>query len=396
MSVLRRPRFDRLFAPAKRLVLASFLIDVGAACAMLALQFRGKELGASPLVLGFLGTAIFVIYVPISLLSGHLSDRWGRRCITIIASAICMVAWFGMAASTSIVQLLVLALAYGSGLGLLWPPVEAWLADLSGGSARLLNRHLGLFNIAWTGGLMAGPLVAGIAWESWNVATFGAAGGVALVCLLIAVFTPTAPPADTHIAPPSHVDTSRVWAFLLVSWCGVLGLSFCRGLIGTAFPNLAKTIGYSERLIGFLVFVLAGGQGLTFFITRLTTGWQFRLWPLGVSMVTVIGAMVLSGLTGNPWVFAATFTVIGAALGVVYMAGITYAMMSEPERRGQRAGLHEAIMGTGLVTGPFLGGFAAQYINLQAPFLVGAVVVLLSLLAQIMVWVRLQPRAGRA
>ena len=396
MSVLRRPRFDRLFAPAKRLVFASFLIDVGAACAMLALQFRGKELGASPLVLGILGTAIFTIYVPMSLLAGHLSDRWGRRCITIVASAICMVAWFGMAASTNVLQLLVLALSYGSGLGLLWAPVEAWLADLSGGSARLLNRHLGLFNIAWTGGLMAGPLVAGIAWESWHVMTFAAAGTVALVCVLIAVSTPTAPPADTHIAPPAHVDRRLVWAFLLVSWCGVFGLSFCRGLLGTAFPNLAKTIGYSERMIGFLAFVLAGGQGLTFFITRMTTGWQFRRWPLGVSMVTVIGAMVLSGVTGNPWVFAATFTIIGGGLGVVYMAGITYAMMSEPERRGQRAGLHEAIMGAGMVMGPFFGGLAAQYVNLQAPFLVGALVVMISLLTQVIIWGRLRPQHNAA
>lgn len=391
MSRLRRLRLDRLAAPAKRLILLAFVLDVGAACVMLALQFRGLELHATPFELGLLLTANFLIYVFIAIISGYLSDLFGRRFVTVIAAGVCTASWLGMTYAQEVWQLLALGVLGGSGLALLWPPVEAWLADLSGNSGRVLNRNLGLFNIAWTAGLMVGPLVAGVAWRSWSVLTFAAAAATGLGCLIIALFTPTAPPADEHVAPPAHLDPRLVTAFLLVAWVGMFSLSFSRGLIGATFPNLATHLQYSERMIGFLVFVLATGQGITFLITRMASGWQFRLWPVALSMGATIVALVVAGLVSNQWVYGASFFIIGGGLGVIYMAGITYALQAGPEGRGRRAGIHEGIMGAGLVTGPALGGLAAQYLTLSAPFLVAGGLVAVCGVAQVILWKRLAP-----
>jgi MFS family permease len=382
---MRKPRFDRLLLPAKRLIFISFVMDVGAACTMLGVQLKGIALGASSSTLGLLGGAQFFLYVFVCIVSGHLSDRLGRRAMTVCASAVCLVSWAGMVLATSVWQLLPLAVLSGTGLALLWPPVEAWLADLAGDSVRLLNRNIGLFNVAWTAGLMVGPLVAGQLWQSYGEGVFLIAGGTALICLIVALLTPTAPPAREHVAPPSHVPPRRVQWFLLMAWFAMAAAVFARGMLGACFPKLATELGFSPVLLGRLLFVLAAGQGVAFFVTRVTTGWQYKLWALFVPPVLGGLALLAAAYTNSPLAFAASFAVVGAALGVSYMCGITYALQAGPEGRGRRVGLHEGIMGVGLATGPIVGGLAGDYAGLHAPFLSGVAVFALGLLAQL-VW----------
>lgn len=384
----RPPRFDRLALPAKRLILLSFVIDLGAACTLLAVQFKGIKLGASPVTLGTLFAANFLIYMIVCVISGHLSDRLGRRFMTVLAAAVCLIAWYGMALVQSVTGLLLLAVLSGSGLALLWPPVEAWLADLSGHSPRLLNRNIGLFNIAWTAGLMIGPLFAGYLWDTQGEGVFMVAGTTALFCLLLAVFTPTAPPADAHVAPPAHVDSALVTRFLFMAWLAMVGCVFARGMVGGCFPNLGESLHYSKALVGKLQFMMAAGQFVAFLVTRMTRVWQYRLAPLWISLSVSAVAMLAALYAGSPWVFAVAFFIAGAALGVTYMAGITYALSSSPEGRGKRVGFHEGIMGIGLVSGSFLGGQIAQHVNLQAPFGLAALIFILGGLGQIVVWQR--------
>jgi MFS family permease len=386
-----RQHLERLLLPAKRLILISFIIDVGAACTILGVQLKGIELGASPFMLGLLGSAQFSLYLFICIVSGHMSDRVGRRFMTVLASSVCLLSWAGMALATSIWHLLPLAVLSGTGLALLWPPIEAWLADLAGDSVLTLNHHIGLFNIAWTGGLMVGPLVAGQLWEIHGEGVFLIAAGAALVCLLVALLTPTAPAANEHVAPPSHMEPRRVQWFLYMAWIAMAAAVFGRGMMTACFPKLATSLHYSPTLIGRLLFVLATGQGIAFLVTRMTTGWQYKLWPLYVPPVVGAVALVIAGYSNNPAVFAATFAIAGATLGVSYMCGITYALQAGPEGRGKRAGLHEGIMGLGLVMGPFLGGLAGQYVNLHAPFLVGGAIFALALVWQLVLTAR-QPR----
>jgi MFS family permease len=383
---LRAPRFDRMAAPAKRLILISFVIDIGAACTLLAVQFKGIKLGASPATLGTLFAANFLIYMIVCVISGHLSDRLGRRFMTIVAAAVCLIAWYGMGMVQSVAGLLLLAVLSGSGLALIWPPIEAWLADLSGNSARLLNRNIGLFNIAWTGGLMVGPLVAGQLWDAYGEGVFVVAGSTGLFCLLMAILTPTAPPADAHVAPPAHVDTRLVTRFLYMAWLVLVGCAFARGMVGGCFPNLGEALRYPKALIGKLQFMMAAGQFVAFIVTRMTQGWQYRLSPLWVCAIVSTLSMLTALVTNNPTFFGIAFAMVGASLGVTYMAGITYALSSAPEGRGKMVGFHEGIMGIGLVSGSFLGGLTAQHFGLHSPFGLAALILAIGGLGQIVVW----------
>ena len=384
MGLARRPRFDRLLLPAKRLILLSFVVDIGAACTLLALQFKGIKLGASPGVLGLLFAANFLIYTGVCVVSGHLSDRLGRRFMTVAAAAVCAIAWYGMALAGTVGQLMPLAVLSGCGLALIWPPVEAWLADLSGDSGRLLNRNIGLFNIAWTAGLMVGPLVAGQLWEAYGEGVFVVAGTTALFCLLVAALTPTAPPAEAHVAPPDHVDARLVRRFLYIAWLALFGAVFARGMIGGCFPNLGESLHYSKSLVGWLQFANAAGQFVAFWVTRASRRWQYRLLPLRLSALVGAIAMLACLLAKDPFVFGVGFVLTGAALGVSYMGGITYALQAGSEGRGKRVGFHEGIMGAGLVTGSLVGGQVAEVVGLQAPFALAAILLALGGVAQLL------------
>lgn len=388
---MRRPRFDRLLLPAKRLILISLVFDIGAACVVLALQFKGISLKASPFMLGVLGGSLFVISPFISVIAGHLSDRFGRRFMTAGAACVCLLAWGGMSLAGSVWQLLPLAVLSGVGMALIWPPLEAWLGDLSGSSSRLLNRNIGLFNLAWTAGLMAGPLAAGQLWDAYGARVFLLAGGTALACLLIAILTPTPATAVEHVEPPAHVDPARVSRFLILAWIGMAAAVFSRGIVNACFPKLGTELGFSPALLGQLLFSLAAGQAVAFLITRLTTRWQYRDWPLIAPPLAAMGTMLLAAFTNSPALFALSFAITGMAVGLGFMTGITYALQAEAESRGRRVGMHEGINTLGLVLGPVLGGLVGQYWGLHEPFQLGAAVCLLALLAQ---WYGMRRRRG--
>ena len=387
-----RPRLARTFTPAKRLILVSFLMDLGAGAMLLAVQFRGISLGAPPLVLGFLGTASFLVYILMALVAGRISDRLGRKSVTIVACLITALTWLAMIKAANAYHLLVLATISGGGLGLLWAPVQAWLGDLSGGSARLLNRHLGIFNIAWTAGLMLGPLLVGMAWERWRELAFLVPAGAAFGCLLAALLTPAGERTEETVTPPERVNPELVWVFMIMAWVGVFATSFARGMVASMFPKLGDELGYSPALVGRLLFMLGAAQLLVFIIIGRTPRWQYRLSLLILAMALSLAAMVLSVLARSPWVFAVSFAFIGGATSLAYVSGITYALHAGAEGRGRRAGIHEAVIGSGLVVGPLVGGVVAQYLNLRAPFAAAAVVYGLAVLGQLLLWWRRRQR----
>ncbi len=378
-------RRSTFLSPTQRLIVLSFLVDAGVACGMLIVQFRALQLGAPPLISGLLGTAGFVLYVPVAIGAGHVCDRLGRRPVALVSCLICLAAWVAMWYATTAAQLLVLSTVCGAGLGLLWPPVQAWLGDLSGDDSRLLNHNLGIFNVAWTAGLMMGPLAGGAAWERWHVNAFLVPVGAALLSLLAMLLTPAGRHHEASDVPPPRVEPAVVRAFMLMAWCAVIATTFARGMIGAMFPRIGESLGYSPTLVGRIMFAVGAAQLIGFEVARLSSRWQYRRAPLMAMVVFTLGGQLLAQYTSSPWLFALSFFIIGAATSLTFVSGITYALHLSAEGRGLRAGIHEAVVGVGLVIGPLFGGLAAQYIGLKAPFGVAAAVCGLMLVAQLIV-----------
>ena len=71
----------------------------------------------------------------------------------------------------------------------------------------------------------------------------------------------------------------------------------------------------------------------------------------------------------------------GLLAGVTFTASIFYSLYTR-EGGGRRTGFHEAIIGSGILFGPLLGGFAAEHIGSRSPYLLSAGVVFAGLMLQ--------------
>ena len=388
--------FQRASAPAKRLMLVALLVDLGVACTGLCAQFLGIKLNAPPLLLGLYGTSMFAVYAVVAVFSGTIADRIGRKRQTVFACALATVAWAAMPFAQNPYHLLILMPFSGIAMALFWPATQAWLADLSGDCRIRLNRNVGLFNVAWTIGIMLGPLVGGLLWAHWGTyAGFFISAGLLIISIVFVSFTPTdtreAPaPTTTPSEPPRPVELVRI--FLYMAWLANFASFFSRGTVGTMFPKLGDDLGFSEPLVGFLLFIMSFSMLVAFFIARLSDRWQYSFPALSGACVLGILGMLLAVYTTDAWIIGAGFFITGLASGGTYVASLTYALHGAVHNRAQRTGFHEAVLGSGVFMGPLLGGVAAQYINLRAPLMVCAVVFAVVVVVTWLMW----NRHGRA
>ncbi len=384
----------RLFGPKQRIVGSAFLMDLAYPAVGLAVQFNAIALGASPTILGLLGTFSGAMYTLGCLFSGRLSDRVGRRrtiltCVVLLAGC-----WTLMANATHLWQLLGLVTMGGALVSLFWPSVMAWLAELTSGSDRALRRVLGVFNAAWSGGAVIGMILAGVIWDLAGPNTFYCLVAFVLMIALLARTVPIdvapwaassprqQPPEDLPPGP----DTYRL---LVTSRIGVYAAWFGRGVIITMFPKLGTALGFSSTIIGIIISLSLVPTVVTFGVASSTSRWQYRTWPLWLGTLTGIVGMALAALARTPAGFAAALMITGVFAGMSYTLSQFYGLHGRANEKGTSMGMHEAAIGAGVVTGSLLGGLVATYFNLHAPFALAGLVALLAGLAQVAVWPRL-------
>jgi len=81
--------------------------------------------------------------------------------------------------------------------------------------------------------------------------------------------------------------------------------------------------------------------------------------------------MLLILSSSVPPLFAAAFFGVGLCSSLTYNSSLYYSVHLVT-RKGKGAGIHETIVGCGALCGPLLGGIAAQYAGLRAPYILCA------------------------
>jgi len=348
-----------LAAPSQKLISSAFLMDLAGACAMLAVQFVGVALGASPTVLGILGCLGGGTYAIACLGSGAIVDRFGPRRATRLSIALTILVWLGMAMAGRIGLLLGLVVASGVVGALFWPSLMVWLADLSSEQAQGLGRALGVFNISWSVGLLGGFVVAGALWDWVGRGSFYFSVAAGVVILVLLQLTPgrATRPANPTVEEPVTLPRPALGRRLRIAGrVGVFASFFSTTIVRALFPKVGETLGYSSALVG----------------------WAMPLGAVG---------MVLATYAHTPWQFLLGFCLIGVCAGISYLASQFYGLHQSENRRGASMRHHEAVVGAGAVAGPLLGGMVADYTGqLSAAFALGASVMVIAGLVQIVLW----------
>lgn len=333
-------------------------------------------------------TLLNVIYAGMALLAaphvGRLADRFGRKrvlTLTLAGSALC---YLGFAVSTELWQLFLFR-ALGGIMAAQISVAQAFVADVTDRASR--PRAMGFLNASIGAGYILGPLL-GAAFSGRDSAPdfrspFLAAAAAALIALLAAlVLLPAGRPAAARSGGPAVAaspfrllrDANLLHLFPLffaLAYAMHLSLSILPLWMHARFDFGPREVGYVMALSGVATVlvqaVLVGPVTQKFGIETAFRGGVLVVLA-GVAVVPFLPNLAALGL--NAFLFA-------AALGIANSSG--HAMVSlraAPERAGQMLGLNQSVRGVGQVASPLIGGLLFAQISLNAPYAVGAAVII--------------------
>jgi MFS family permease len=369
------------------LYVVSLLMDMSVAGATFAISRRAAELGASAMELGLLGSVWLGAYTMLSLVSGRVSDRVGRRQVALTGAAVAAVIVFACAFVTGVKPLLALTAVFGAGIGCYWPSIIAWLGDGASGS-RLMHR-LTRFGIAWNIGLLLGFAQTGWLFQrDPRLAFYVAGASMAAIVALLFLRAPAAANAGNNDRPEDVTQVPKGRGFRKTAWLANFGLNLATGGAIALFPQLATSLGIAPNVHGALLALGRAAALAMFFALHAWSYWRARLWPLWIAQLLAAAGVASVAWGGSAAAFAAAFVVMGAVSGYTYQTSILFTL-EEISEKGKGGGFHEAIVGGGMFAGPILAGWAGGF-SMRAPyvFCAGALVALVGVQLVLVFWKR--------
>ena len=351
-------------------------------------EFDLSKTGAGLLV-GTFGAGALLGGVP----GGLAAAKFGPKRAVVGGLLLLGVASFAVAAADSAVALGAARFVQGLSSTTTWAGALAWIAIVAPRSQR--GEVIGTAFGAAVFGAVLGPLFGAIAELVGIRVSFAVLGGLALAFAALA-----AVPRSTPAEPISREGASRAFRdtrFLGGLWLNTLP-ALLLGVMVVLAPLALDAQGWSTLAIAVVFF----GAGLIEVVINpllgRATDRRGRLLPIRVALTASI--VVAAGLAAAEQPFALALLVAAAALSfpALYTPGMALTS-HRAEAAGLAQGLAFGIMNSawalGELTGPTVGGALAQAYGDAVPYLIGAGLCGLTLLAtQGVAAKRARPRAA--
>lgn len=377
---------------AKLIVLfvTAFVDMVGLAMIIPLLPYYATNFGANATVVGILISAFSVAQLGSAPFWGRFSDQYGRRPAILVGLLITAMAYVVFAFANSVLLLLLSRVVQGLGGGTIGV-VQAYVADASSDQDR--TKSLGWLSATTSLGAVVGPAFGSvmITLGGRSAPGVGAAGLSVLVAIFAGRFLREARERGTSGARDA-VHTSELVAIGRVVtrwrepaprliWIYTVGIGAFYGLIPTIPLLLVERFGITEQTIGYVIMYL-GAMGVV--IRALILG-RIVDW-LGEARLSRLGIVLLGaglGLAGMAQSYPAlivslTLMPLGTAFLFPCVTGVLSRVVS-PRQRGMYMGVQHTFGGASRVAFPIAAGLAMDQLGLGVPFVIGGVLVLVTL-----------------
>jgi len=366
---------------------SSFIFDCATAILGLTIPIYAYNLGASAFDIGLIGASGGLAYTLTAVVFGRISDRIGRRRPLLASSIILAAVTICYSLIKDYLLLAPLNAVQSLALGIFWPNMEGFVA--SHATPMGIRRALQCYNISWSLGWIAGPILGGLLiglypseYVFYAVSIFFFAGFVFLGTLSKEPNLPVTRIGDIRTSQHQRI---RPGVFILA-----YGVAFVFALTtrtqGSLFPAYAASLGLDALLIGEIVFFVGLARTITFGLMGILERRLRRpLIFLGPLLLTTSMAIFFTG--GEPWHFALACMVLGLGSGISYFSSLSMVLEGADDTLGLRAGLFEGMIGVGSVLGPFLGGLVSMA-NPRYPYALAGLICVLVLFYQVIVWLR--------
>ncbi len=290
----------------------------------------------------------------------------------VVSSAAAAVLLSLLLASESITAVVLLYGAVGFTVALFWPPIMGWLSAAVEG--RELNRRISHFNLAWSSGVVLGPLAAGFLaqWrlEAPLVAGTTMVGVVGVVVLFASVFLSEIR-SDTHrdrrATPDDAPDAST--ALRYPSWFGLVSSYIVLGALAVVVPLHARgTIGLAEGAVGVLLLTRGLAAAAAFWAMGVWTGWHGRALPVVAAQVSLLALLALLAANGSLTSYLIVLPLLGLAIAASYTFSVYHGVAGASDRT-RRMAIHEALLTLGAVCGALLAGRLYEGYGARAAYL---------------------------
>ncbi|MBN8237625.1 MFS transporter [Marinobacter hydrocarbonoclasticus] len=308
---------------------------------IVAVPVYGLQLGASPLVLGAVLSAQYLLPLVLAIPLGGVVSRYGGRA-TLLAGAGIMVlgllsmhVWYGYAGLV-IGQLLV-------GLAHLQMVLAAQTIISNLGTGPRLEQYFGWYATWLSGGQVIGPLLAGVLLKS---------SGTEYVFLWMALFALVSGLVTLRLTGQAkeRIHVTRKQAGFRAQWqlagsnrgvqlsilVTVLGM-FALGVYGSYLPVYMESLAISPLIIGVLVSLRAGVSMLVRpFMARIIALAGGRVPTVLLSLGTLATGLGLLGVSEQVMLMAALAMLVGIGSGLTQP--LSMVILAESVERERRAG----------------------------------------------------------
>jgi len=370
----------------KSIYLAALLMDMSTSSTTLGVTAFASKLGASSSVIGAMASVYRLLYVIFCQIFGKLSDRIGRKRINQMACLSFSLLYMIIPFCRGLRQLAMLFPLTGVILSAVWPAMEAWVGEH--GDRRTLLKRVRTFNLSWTAGLLIGYFSSGYIHNLHVFAPLYLASAGSF-CAAIALTIQPSPDGMSErqedVSPqPEPADPKLVTKYLYISWVAVFTSYLTLGIMRYIFQKLLYDMGMEPSVFGRLMVCQTGAQFLMFFILGATERWHFKFAPLMAFQVLSSLGFVAVWLTNSLelWVFG--LVLIGLNTGMTYFSSIYYSLCRETGL-GNKAGWHETIIHSGVLSSTIIGGLLADHVGLKAPYIFCAAAMIIGLPVQLFI-----------
>jgi len=308
---------------------------------------------------------------------GHLSDQKGRKIFICTGLFVYAVISLGYVWADSVSGLTFIRLIHGVASAMIIPIAQAYIGELSPEGEE--GRWMGYFNAAFFTGFGFGPLMGGLLTEYFTTnAAFYSMGAPNLLAFILAIFFLPEVRHRKEIKQNIRQAFSRMresnvikglFSFRLVYAMGRGNLVTFLPLFGASCLNPELSPGQIGALLAIYMLLISVSQSL---VGRIADVFNKR------ALIIIGGSIHLTFLALIPtmhnfWQLLA-LCVFGSLGGILSMPASSALTVEEGRRYGMGStfGIFNMAMSIGMATGPIIGGFIADAVNISSVFLFGA------------------------
>ncbi len=315
-------------------------------------------------------------YVLAARAGGRFADRVGpNRSIPIGLAGMSLALVFGWQ-STQDLPLFAAVALYSTSTALTWPALEAAIARAPGRVP--LARRAGLYNVTWSFVGSTGFLAGGAIFANDPDAVFWLPLAAHIIQILwFAVRSEalrTTRPAHLGLAPKTGMPVPHPLTaegrreagaralFLKSAWIAN-GLSyFLFGAFAALAPTLGERLGLELRLAIWLVSAYLLARSASFILFWRWEGWEYSRGWLAAALLVPPAAFAAVMFIRSPLAAFGALVVLGALSGLAYSASL-HASLDREGGAGEGGGLHEWVIGLGILLGPFAGAAGVRLLG---------------------------------